>query len=91
MKSFIDKHITNWALNLSRPVKWTLVIFLDMIICIFAFWLALSLRLEKLASLDLHHSVPILLAIGIIIPIPTNSEIAVKIVKIKIITSFLIS
>lgn len=69
MKSFIYKYVTNWALNLSRSVKRALALFLDIILCVFAFWLALSLRLEKLVSLDLHHLAPLLLAIGIIIPI----------------------
>ena len=69
MKSFIYKYVTNWALNLSRSVKRALSLFLDIILCVFAFWLALSLRLEKLVSLDLHHLAPLLLAIGIIIPI----------------------
>ena len=65
----IFKSLTQKALNISRILKRLLAIILDCIFCIFATWMALSLRLDNLIIFDLHYFIPALISITIAIPV----------------------
>ena len=69
MSNYIYRMITSYALNLPRVVKRTLAIFLDTILCVFAIWIALTLRLEKIVFFNWQYIFPTLVSIGVAIPI----------------------
>lgn len=52
-------HFASRALELPRIVKRSLVFLMDAVLCIFAAWVSLALRLETLMPLNWDHALPI--------------------------------
>lgn len=67
-KSFLQS-ITLKAINLSRVKKISLAIFLDIVICIVATWITISIRLVELTNINWQFAIPTLVSIFIAIPI----------------------
>ena len=61
--------LTIKAINLSRINKRILAIFLDMSVCLFTTWIAISLRLNELVVVNWQYSIPALVSICIAIPV----------------------
>jgi len=69
MQSTIKQILSTKAINLSRSTKRILAIFLDLLFCVFATWLALSFHFDQLIIFNWKHTLPILISVGIAIPI----------------------
>ena len=69
MQINLKEPLTIKAINLSRVTKISIAIFLDIIICLFSTWVALSLRLGELIILNWEYAIPALVSVGIAIPI----------------------
>ena len=69
MENFLIRFITHYAINLPRFVKRILAVFLDMMLCAFALWIALSIHFYEFAVFGWQHLSPILISISIAIPI----------------------
>lgn len=62
-------NLTSYLLKLPRIVKILMVILLDIIFSILATWIGLSLRLEKIVTLNTEYALPVIVAIIVAIPI----------------------
>lgn len=69
MKNSFLQFLTQKAINLSRGNKISVAIFLDTVICIIATWIALSIRLGELTTINWQFAIPTLVSIFIAIPI----------------------
>ena len=58
MKKMLNSTLTHHAINLPRPLKRALAVFLDIILCIFATWIALCLLLEEFVIVNLQLAIP---------------------------------
>ena len=65
----INQYLKSKALNLSRTNKKLLALTLDIILCFFATWLSLSLRLEKFIIFTFDYNLAFLVSVSIAIPI----------------------
>jgi FlaA1/EpsC-like NDP-sugar epimerase len=69
MKNSFLQFLTQKAINLSRGNKISVAIFLDIVICIIATWIALSISLGELTTINWQFAIPTLVSIFIAIPI----------------------
>jgi FlaA1/EpsC-like NDP-sugar epimerase len=58
-----------WLLALPRPIKQTLALILDALLCLASLWLALALRLETLIPLVKVHFTPVMVSVAMALPI----------------------
>jgi FlaA1/EpsC-like NDP-sugar epimerase len=58
-----------FALGLPRTVKRLAALLVDALLCVFATWLSLALRLESLTPMTEGHVLPIVVSVGLALPI----------------------
>jgi FlaA1/EpsC-like NDP-sugar epimerase len=58
-----------WLVGLPRPIKQTLALSLDALLCLASLWLALAFRLETLNPLDKVHFTPVMVSVAMALPI----------------------
>jgi FlaA1/EpsC-like NDP-sugar epimerase len=58
-----------WLLALPRPIKQTLALGLDAVLCLASLWLALALRLETVNPLVKVHFTPVMVSVAMALPI----------------------
>ena len=58
-----------FALSLPRTVKRLAALLVDALLCIFATWLSLALRLETLMPLNDGHVLPMVVSVGLALPV----------------------
>lgn len=63
------QNLVKVILNLPRHKKRTLVVVLDISLCIFATWLALYIRLDQFIPLNQNYAIPTMLSIITLLPI----------------------
>ena len=61
--------LPNWLLAWPRPFKRAVAVALDVLLCVFALWLSMSLRLEQMLSLSDLPWHALLLSVGLAIPL----------------------
>lgn len=69
MKIYNNNYLSKNIFFLNRYTKITIAVLLDIVLCLFAFWLAFYLRLEELILLKDINIVPVLISIIFVIPI----------------------
>ena len=62
-------NLPNWLLAWPRPFKRAVAVALDVLLCVFALWLSMSLRLEQMLSLSDLPWHALLLSVGLAIPL----------------------
>ena len=67
--NLFNKDISRRLLNLDRYVKIFIAIFTDVILCLFAVWLAFFIRLEELILLKDINFIPVLFSVVLAVPI----------------------
>ena len=69
MLSTFNQNLVRSALDLSRTKKIIIAISLDIILCVFATWISLCLRLGEIIILNWQFAFPVLMSVVIAIPV----------------------